>query len=473
MHCLSTAEIIERAKEKIIPLNSQQETVHNLAALLSLHLKKLNAMENGVEADFLPTFSELIIAPTGSGKTYLISKLAEAVDLPFYTIDCSMLTMSGYKGLNLSEAFRNLKQSCPNPKAFRRAVILFDEFDKCSFRSGENGNAQPNFLKLLEGENISCGDEVIETDRMLFLFAGAFQGIDKLMEQRCKPKAKLGFSAVPAEKEESLQITMEDVQNYGFSRELLGRIGSLHVIPPLTMEDYKQLMSGGKTSVTEKYGALFSTMRVKFSLDETACAEISKLAMERKMGARAVEAVVKEKVLQAAGEIDRDASISEVILTAENGEFAFQYVRDGRELSSMDEVKVTDLEMPLHTYLSTDRGINQLCEKWSKLAIEEDEELCYYFLQTTLRYLALETNREDWTFRSVELFAKQTKRQGIEGEKTTFDILVGDIAPIAENSTHHNVLLHYYYLYKGKEDTSSAAVLRQMVRKIKKESKIR
>ena len=473
MRCLSAEEIIERAKEKIIPLDSQQETVRNIAALLSLHLKKLNAMENGVEADFLPTFSELIIAPTGSGKTYLISKLAEAAHLPFYTIDCSMLTMSGYKGLNLSEAFRNLKQSCPNPKVFRRAVILFDEFDKCSFRSGENGNAQPNFLKLLEGENISCGDEVMETERMLFLFAGAFQGLDKLTEQRCKPKTMLGFSAAPTEKEESPQITMEDVQAYGFNRELLGRIGSLHIIPPLTVEDYKQLMSGGKTSVTEKYGALFSTMGVTFSLDETACEEISKLAMERKMGARAVEAVVKEKVLQAAGEIDRDASISELILTADDGEFAFRYVRDGRELSSSDEVKVSDLDVPLHTYLKSDRGINQLCEKWCKLAVEEDEELCYCFLQATLRFLTLETNREEWTLHSVELFAKQTKRQGIEGEKTTFDMMIGEIAPLAENSTHHNVLLHYYYLYKGMEDTSSATVLRQMVKKIKKESKIK
>ncbi|MBE6897918.1 MAG: AAA family ATPase [Ruminococcaceae bacterium] len=471
MRCLSAEEIIERAKEKIIPLVSQKETVNNIAALLSLHLKKLNAMENGVEADFLPTFSELIIAPTGSGKTYLISKLAEAAHLPFYIIDCSMLTMSGYKGLNLSEAFRNLKQNCPNPKVFRQAVILFDEFDKCSFRNGENGNVQPNFLKLLDGENISCGDEIIETEPMLFLFAGAFQGLDKLTEQRCQKKS-IGFAVESAE-EKVHTVTMEDVQAYGFSRELLGRIGSIHTIPTLTAEDCKQLMSGGKTSVTEKYGALFSMMGVKFSLDETACEKISRLAMERKMGARAVEAVVKEKILQAAGEIDKDASISEVILTVEDGEFAFQYVRNGREFSSLDEVAATDLEMALHTYLSTDRGINRLCEKWCKLAIEEDEELGYCFLQATLRFLTLETNREDWTVHSVELFAKQTKRQGIEGEKTTFDMMIGEIAPLAENSTHHNVLLHYYYLYKDMEDARSAAVLLRMARKIKKESKIK
>ena len=81
MRCLSTEEIIERAQKKIIPLDSQEKTVQNIAALLSLHLKRLNALEEGVDTDFLPCFSELIIAPTGSGKTYLISKLAEAAGL--------------------------------------------------------------------------------------------------------------------------------------------------------------------------------------------------------------------------------------------------------------------------------------------------------------------------------------------------------------------------------------------------------
>lgn len=93
MNYLTVSEIIEKASEKIIPLNSQKETVQNIAAILSLHLKKLAAMERGMKADFLPNFSELIIAPTGSGKTYLISKLAEAAGLPFFTVDCSMLLL--------------------------------------------------------------------------------------------------------------------------------------------------------------------------------------------------------------------------------------------------------------------------------------------------------------------------------------------------------------------------------------------
>ncbi len=471
MRCLSTEEIIEQAKEKIIPLDSQKETVQNIAALLSLHLKRLNALEEGVSADFLPSFSELIIAPTGSGKTYLISKLAEAAGLPFYTIDCSLLTLSGYKGVNLSEAFRSLKANCTKPKDFHRSVILFDEFDKCSFRSGESGNVQPNLLKLLEGEDLSCGEETIETKQMLFLFAGAFQGLDKLVEQRCQKKS-IGFAAESEEKKMPA-ASMEDVQAYGFSRELLGRIGSLHCIPTMEIEDYMRLLINGKASIAEKFGSLFAAQGVGFLVDEEVCVHLSEQAMQRNMGARAMEAIVKEKVLQAVKEIDSNKSIVEAVLTMKEGEVVFRYTYGEREFSSLDEVTAPDMEPPMTVYLRTEKGINDLSAKWSDLAEEGSEEVCYYFLQTTLRYLALETNWNDRTLHSVESLAKQTKCQNIEGQKTTFDVLMEDILPKAEDSRAHSVMLHYYYLYKAMEDTHTKAILCRMVKQIEAKSNIR
>lgn len=110
MGYLTAAEIMEQVKEKIIPLPSQKNTLNQIASLLSLHGKRLAAMEQGISSDFLPRFSQLLIAPTGSGKTYLISKLAEAAGLPFHSIDCSVLTLSGYKGLNLGDALNNLRE---------------------------------------------------------------------------------------------------------------------------------------------------------------------------------------------------------------------------------------------------------------------------------------------------------------------------------------------------------------------------
>ena len=471
MHCLSTEEIIERAQKKIILLDSQKKTVQNIAALLSLHLKRLNALEEGVDTDFLPCFSELIIAPTGSGKTYLISKLAEAAGLPFYSIDCSMLTLSGYKGVNLSEAFRSLKANCTRPGEFHRSVILFDEFDKCSFRSGENGNVQPNFLKLLEGEGLSCDEKIIDTSEMLFLFAGAFQGLDKLAEQRCQKKS-IGFAAESEEKKKPA-LSMEDVQTYGFSRELLGRIGSLHCIPRMEIEDYMRLLLDGKASIAEKFGSLFAAQGVRFFVDEKACLHLSEQAMERKMGARAMEAVVKEKVLQAVKEIDSNTSIVEAVLTMKDGEAVFRYTYGEREFSSLVEVDAPDLEPPMTVYLRTEKGINDLCAKWSDFAEEGSEEICYYFLQVILRYLVLETNWSDRTLHSVESLAEQTKCQNVEGKKTTFDVLMEDLIPKSENSTHHSVLLHYYYLYKTLEDTDTKTILCHMVKQIKEKSNIR
>ena len=124
-------------------------------------------------------------------------------------------------------------------------------------------------------------------------------------------------------------------------------------------------------------------------------------------------------------------------------------------------------------YLRTEKGINDLCAKWSDLAEDGNEEICYYFLQATLRYLVLETNWDDRTLHSVESLAEQTKCQDIEGQKTTFDVLMEDILPKAEDSRAHSVLLHYYYLYKALEDTDTKAILCQMVKQVKAKSNIR
>jgi len=306
---------------------------------------------------------------------------------------------------------------------------------------------------------------------MLFLFAGAFQGLDELVDQRCQKKS-IGF-AVESEEEKKSAPSMEDVQAYGFSRELLGRIGSLHCIPRMEIEDYMRLLLDGKTSIAEKFGSLFTAQGVKFFVDEEACLYLCEQAMQRNMGARAMEAVIKEKVLQAVKELDSNTSIVEAVLTMKDGEAVFRYTYGEREFSSLDEVDAPDLEPPMTVYLRTEKGINDLCAKWSDFAEEGSEEICYYFLQVTLRYLALEVNWEDRTFRSVKLFSEQTRRRGIEGEETTFDVLLDDLYQKSENSTQHSVLRHYYYLFKGLENEDTFNILQHMIKQIEKKSKIR
>ena len=234
-----------------------------------------------------------------------------------------------------------------------------------------------------------------------------------------------------------------------------------------------RLLIDGKASIAEKFASLFAAQGVRFFVDKKACLHLSEQAMERKMGARAMEAVVKEKVLQAVKEIDSNTSIVEAVLTIKDGETAFRYTYGEREFFSLDEVDAPDLEPPMSVYLRTEKGINDLSAKWSDLAGDGNEEVCYYFLQVTLRYLVLETNWSDRTLHSVESLAEQTKCQNVEGKKTTFDVLMEDVLPKEENSRKHSVLLHYYYLYKALEDTNTKAILCQMVKQIKSKSNIR
>lgn len=442
MGYLTAAEIMEQVKEKIISLPSQKNTLNQIASLLSLHGKRLAAMEQGISSDFLPRFSQLLIAPTGSGKTYLISKLAEAAGLPFHSIDCSVLTLSGYKGLNLGDALNNLREHTHSTD-FENSVILFDEFDKCAFRFGESGNVQPNFLKLLEGSSILCGERMMDTSKMLFLFAGAFQGLDQVVEQRSQKKS-IGF-AMEEEKQSQMMPTMDDVESYGFNRELLGRIGSLHIIPKMAEEDYFLLLNEGKTSVQEKYRCIFAADSVCFSIDEKACQYITKLAVKRNMGARAVDAIVGEQLRQAFVDMDNRPKLKSITLTEANAHFCLCY-KEGKKTR---EKPVKTAKKMLYFDLESDRSINELCSQLMHYA--GADELLYHFFQTVLRYLSLESLPADATVHSLHLLAKAVASDIPEGGKTSLDVMMDDVRNKAENSTAYSVLLHHYYQFKALE----------------------
>ena len=477
MKCLTADEIVQRAKEKIVPLTSQESTLWDIATIISLHLKRLMAIENGADIDFLPVISQLIIASTGSGKSYLISQLAKVAGLDFHVIDASALTLSGYKGINLSEAFVAAKNSSRNAEHFSKSIILFDEFDKCAY--GKNGyhrqgNVQPNFLTVLEGNGITCDSEIIDTSKMLFLFSGAFQGLEHIVEDRIKPPKKIGFggdSNTANMPENPLSLaTMDDIQAYGFNRELLGRIGSLHYIPPLKKEDFKQLITGGRTSLGEKYNALFANSGVTLTITDEACNIISDLAERRNMGARAANPIIFETLLSAFRAVDSDKRISRVVLTGHESNLATEYIlgerfpvsTEGKHSSSLQDISLVLL-------INSEASINTICTEMlssCKSKISPDiEPVCYYFLQVVLRYLALETNADDQLLSSISKIADCTRWCG--GENSTFDILITDVTHRKNLDADYVTLSHFYHRFKSLEDPYTSTAICNAVNEIR------
>ncbi|MBE6111682.1 MAG: AAA family ATPase [Peptococcaceae bacterium] len=468
MKILTAQEIIEKATN-IITLDSQKETILTISTLISMHMRRLQAIHSGIDISHLPRFSQLIIASTGSGKTYLIEQLARAAGVGFSVVDSSLLTFSGYKGVNLAEQIASLRDSFSGPGTFEESIILFDEFDKISTQSDiQNGNPQPNFLKMLEGDSItvadvSCGKgyRKIDTSRMLFIFSGAFAGIEEIIQKRLKPKQKIGFFYDCGENDISDNIleyiTTQDVVDYGFSAELIGRIGNIHTIPVLGKKDMMQLIQSGNTSAKSKIGNMFLMSGVEFDISNEAVELIAEKSMEIKTGARAIVQILFEIIQPAFCMIDLDASISKVMLTAENQKFVIEYKKGVRKdtfykvLAENSDTGYSFADMNISDFICNDGILNNLvkimkesCKKCNLLN-DETYRVFAVFLNLALRFLQTEVNSEEQTFHSLFTLAKSAILEN-DADESTFDILISDW--LKKRKSKVDILKYYYQVYQ-------------------------
>jgi len=472
MEYLTAEEIVARVKDKIVFLPSQEQMVWNVAGVLNMHLRRIRAVKEGSDPALLPQVSQLILAPTGSGKTFLISRLAEAAGLDFHVLDASMLTRSGFKGINIDEALEAFQRSSIHD--FDHSVILLDEFDKCAQRDSysNSGDVQPNLLKLLEGTQVVGEKGTYHTSGMLFLFCGAFQDLAELVQgrmQKASPCRKMGFaidhSAVsrPEKTEQDwlAQATLDDVQRYGFSRELLGRIGSIGYIPALQKEDYRILLQQGKASALGKYQTLLAVDGVTLEITEQGADLVSEQAIQRNIGARAVNAIISEAMQPVLLEVDKNKSIVRAILEAGEEGLEAQYLYgERRQKEPVKETlpKIDVSHMSLAIYLLDDEGINDVCIQMmevSRSRFSSREYLaCYSFLQMILRFLAFYCKREDQMFINIKRIVNgMNKERTKKGVFEFLDRLLEVVLQEEEPNDQDGVVLHYYellrYLWKG------------------------
>ena len=485
MNYLTSNAIIQAAKEKIVFLPNQEQAVQNIATILSMHLKRVKAIENGVAPSMLPSISQLIIASTGSGKTFLISQLAKAAGLEFHTIDASMVSHHGFKGTNIGDVFLAAKQTTPSMEQFYTAVFLIDEFDKCAENgpdgesyAGKHGNIQPNLLTILEGNEIVCErGERIDTSRMLFLFSGAFQGLEDIIQNRLQKQRgdnRVGFQCADSYSDNRnrpvsfSQATMDDIQIYGFNRELLGRIGSIYYIPPLQREDYKKLLTSGKTSIQGKYNTLFEVDGVNFEISEEAVDTISAMAQERNLGARAVNSIVRESVQEAVAKVDSCQQINRVILNTRAGKLVNEYQYGERNVTTPIQTVEIELEnILLESHIEDYQKLNQTCIEMvatCKHATIESQLISLLFLQVTLRYFVLYINRDEWLLSSVYEMVSCTSRKN--GDLTPFDILLQDVKEKEALSVEEQIMVNYYDTYKYLEDERTFYLLTDIMQQI-------
>jgi len=485
MKYMSKDTLIKKAQNKIVPLETQKETLEKLASLISIHLRKLAAIDAGIDASSLPNNSLLVLARTGCGKSHLIKSLADVAGLNVFTIDSSALSPEGYKGTTLSQLFSLAKQACSDEEKFEASIVIIDEFCKMKFRPNETSNPQFNLLQVIEGKGISCDlgnskTDFIDTSKMLFIFSGAFDGLEDIIKIRVKGKHTIGFTSSTVTEDESEYLkyaTLDDVKHYGFNAELLGRIGAIHYIPPLSKEDFTLLLKSNKGSYLEKYSHLFKISDVKLNIDANACDKIAEMSTTLNTGARAVGTILQNALNPVFSTIDADPTISSITLTVKNDiltpKFYHSKTRKNKTISELTETKINAQEKDdnFYAYVSTASDarnfLNHLMKFTSKLSPEE-EMTVYYFLATCLQYIIEFQPESDYHLASFTKLANVTHEpKEIGDSKSVFDRIMSEQSRrSAENS--HREFKAYYSLYKSCNTKNVEKLLKKQVSIIRK-----
>ena len=299
------------------------------------HYKRIGADDNDVEIE---KSNMLMIGPTGSGKTYLVKTLAKLLNVPLAIADATSLTEAGYIGDDVESVISKLLAAAGNDvKKAQRGIVFIDEIDKIAKKrnttsrdvSGES--VQQGLLKLLEGadvevpvgassKNAMVPLVTVNTRNILFICGGAFPDLEKIIKARLNRQSSIGFKADLKDKYDDdpnilQKVTIDDLREFGMIPEFLGRLPVIFTLEGLTKGMMIKVLHEPRNAIIRQYQKLLALDEVELVFAPDAMEAIADKAMSKKIGARALRAILEEIMLDIMYEIPKDDNIGRVIIT--------------------------------------------------------------------------------------------------------------------------------------------------------------